>query len=427
MAKFWTSSNDPAAPRGDPARLVVTLTPVNDELYEVSADVDGGPPMTGQLVLNPAWRFQIERASSGEYAADPLQDVGAQLFRALFSGSLSRAWAQARERARAKGGLHIVIRCASLQLQSLPWELLSDRTLTSSSERIAISEGWSVIRDVHVSGDVHRDGRPVPSQHGDLEVLVLTTPSPGLDQEAGIDILVQAFGQEVVTLAPNADERTMLTALASGSAKIVHFLGSGRQWRSSVQDLVLSHTDPGQMLTVSGQQLTAATAEARQPELVVLAAGFTDQLAGQLATVVPAVIGFRGQVSDTGTEVFLAEFYRALVAGATVSQAVAAGRMELVLSQPLGDEWAQPVLYLSKDAPLIAALPVAAPAPEAVTLTGWPSQDEMTDLIVQMKQANLRALRAQWATVESANMPSTIASQMEALGNDLEELTGGAL
>lgn len=428
MAKFWTDASDSIAPPGEPARLVVTLTPLTTDLYAVTAEIEREPPMTGQFVVNPDWQFQGERRSTVQsFPTDPGQDVGAQLFSALFSGSLSRVWAQARDRARTKNGLHIVIRSSSQQVHSLPWELLSDTTLTSS-EHIAISEGWSVIRDIRKPDAAHEPGRNAPTPRDHLEVVALTTPSSGASQQSDIDILIEAFGRDAVTAKTDADKDTVLAELSSESANIVHILGTGRQERSFVQDLVLSDTGAQQVVTVSGPQLTAPAANAERLDLVVLAACYTDQLAAQLAGVVPAVIGIRGLISDTGRQVFLSGLYRALAVGATVTQAVAAGRAQQVLSRSLGDEWAQPVLYLSVDAPLVAAPPAEQPYPGPVTLPLSASDDDqMTQLIVNIKQANLHALRAQWGPVDDANVPAIIARQMESLAHELEGLTGDAL
>jgi hypothetical protein len=425
--KYRNDVTDYVMPFGEPARLVVTLASSNRDVYDVTAEVDGEPPLTGQFTFNPEWQVQSQRPSSAKsYQADPAQDVGAQLFSALFSGSLSRAWAQARDRARAKGGLHIVIHTASPEVQRLPWELLSDTTLTSS-EHVAISEGWSVVRDIQERGASGRPGRDTLTPRAQIAVTVLTTPVPGIDQESDIRILTEAFGHDAVTARRDVDARTVLAEVASSNTNLVHIMGTGRQGRVA-QDLALDYRNPDQIVVVSARELMGAAAKADQLELLVLAACETDQLAAQLAEVVPAVIGIRGTISNDGCEVFLAGLYRALASGSTVIQAVAAGRAQQVsFSSSLGDEWAQPVLYLSVDAPMLLAAPVEPPSPEPVVLPGSASDDEqVTQLTVQMKRANLRALRTQWGSVETSNIPAIVASQMEALTRELEGLTGDA-
>ena len=425
--KYRNDVTDYVMPSGESARLVVTLASANRESYDVTAEVDGEPPMTGQFFLNPEWHLPAQRPPSVKsYQADPGQDIGAQLFSALFSGSLSRAWAQARDRARAKGGLHIVIRTTSPEVQSLPWELLSDTTLTSS-EHVAISEGWSVVRDIRGPEGRGRAGREAPVPRTQLAVTALTTPVPGIDQESDVRLLREAFGAAAVTARKDVDRRTLLGEVASDTANLVHIMGSGRQGRL-VQDLALDYRSAEQLVVVSAREIIAAAARAEQLDLLVLAACETDQLAAQLAEVVPAVIGIRGMISNDGCEVFLAGLYHALASGSTVIQAVAAGRAQQVsFSSSLGDEWAQPVLYVSVDAPMLVTVPVTQPPSEPVVLPGAASDDEqMSRLAIQIKQANLRALRAQWGSVEASNIPAVVAGQIESLTRELKGLTGGA-
>lgn len=423
--KYRNDVTDYITPSGAPARLLVTLTPSTGIAYAVMAQIDDEPPMTGQFLVNPEWQTQTRQPQPKSYPTDPTQDVGAQLFSALFSGSLSRVWAQARERARAKGGLTIIVRTPSPQVHSLPWELLSDTTLTSS-EHVAISEGWSVVRDVRDPG---RGGRPdpdAPTPRTQLAVTALTTPVPGVDQESDIRILHDAFGPDAVTARKDVDPHSLLAEIASDGTNLMHIMGSGRQGRGYVQDLALDYRNPDQITVVSGRELMGAAAKADQLDLLVLAACETDQLAAQLAGVVPAVIGIRGMISNDGCQVFLAGLYHALSSGSTVTQAVAAGRAQQVsFSSSLGDEWAQPVLYLSVDAPLLLTTPSEEAPPEPVVLPDATSDDEqLSQLVVQMKQANLRELQTRWGSVEASTIPSVVTGQIESLTRELKSLRG---
>ena len=153
MALFKNDVSEYVTPgRLDPARLVVTIRPDerDPDRHDVTARVDDDSVVaTGSFVVSPEWRLQGTRPTTSKfYPAEPNRaKIGAQLFSALFSGALSRCWAQAVERGRERGGLHIVIRSTSYAVHALPWELLTDPTLTSSSQSVVMSEGWSVIRD----------------------------------------------------------------------------------------------------------------------------------------------------------------------------------------------------------------------------------------------------------------------------------------
>ena len=429
MRVFKNDVSDFITPE-NPARLVVTIRrqgPSSDS-FDVTAEVDGETPLTGQFVMHPQWQAQAQgQSSSRADLADPLRDVGAQLFSALFSGSLSRVWAQTVDRARGKGGLHIVIRSESRQIHGLPWELLSDTTLTSS-EHVAIAEGWSVLRDVRMSNADDPSRRATLTPRADIKVAVLTTPLPGVDQEADIRILTEAFGDEAVTADRNADAEAVLRRLASGSTHIVHIVATGRRARHFMQDLVI---DVDKMAVVKERDLVTAAEKATELELVVLAACETDQLAAHLASVVPAVIGIRGMISNKGCEAFLEGLYRALASGSTLTQAVAAGRSQQVgFSQSLGDEWAQPVLYLSADSQLVVPPVVEASVPELAVGVPMPiGEEESAQLWVDIKQANLRALKNKWErTDEDAkkDVPIVVANQIDSLVREVRGWTGGS-
>lgn len=419
---------------GPPARLVVTFSSQpSGENFDVAAEVDGQTPLTTQFTMKPHWQAQEQgRSASREYLSDPLHDVGAELFSALFSGSLSRVWAQTVDLARVQGGLHIVIRSTSLEVQSLPWELLSDTTLTSS-EHFAIAEGWSVLRDARMpNADEPSSRRTTLTPRADIEVAALTTPLPGVDQEADIRILTEVFGDEAVTADRNVDAEAVLHRLASSSAHIVHITATGRRGRHFMQDLVLDVGQVGRLgllqaietpdktAVVKGRDLVAAAQKATQLELVVLAACETDQLAARLASVVPAVIGIRGSISDEGCQAFLRGLYGALASGGTLTQAVAAGRLrQVVFSGSLGDEWAQPVLYLSTDAPVVATATAASVAEAAVA-------PPLTATLIEIKQANLRALKDQWGWMDSKEVPVVVTEQINSLDREVHGLTGGS-
>jgi hypothetical protein len=355
-----------------------------------------------------------------------------QLFSALFSGSLSRAWAQAVERARAKDGLTIVIRSSSMPVQALPWELLSDPTLTSS-EFVAIAEGWSVVRDVHLPREHDAHVRTLrPHEPGELDILALTTPVPGLEQSDDPRILQAAFTDSKIRSERDASARTILDALAWGGHDLLHVVGTGRRGRQGIQDLVVAFEDPSQAIAIPSQDLSAAAAKAAEGgsplDLLVLAACETDLLAAQLARSIAVVIGIRGIITNDGCEAFLQGLYRALASGATVTQAVAAGRAQQVtFSRALGEEWAQPVVFLSTDAPLVArtsagdeaAPPIPVPSPQVT------AEQRRQQLHLEIKQANLRALQDQWGQVDDKDVPTVVTRQLTRLDQEVQDLEGG--
>jgi len=432
--------------RLNPARLVVTFTPVDGspDRYAVKARVDDDGEITaGQFAARPEWRSpDASLLTSKSYPVEPQRaKVGTQLFSALFSGALSRCWAQAVERGRQptdrgrQRGLHIIIRSSSYAVHALPWELLSDPTPTSS-EYVAFSDGWSVLRDTLAPGlEATPDVRelPDPVLASDLALLVMTTSIVGVDQNADSGIINGAFPYDGVRTVPDAGPEQILDALESHAADIVHFMGIGEQSRHGRQDLLVGK--PDKTAALSGKALAKTLKDASRLRLAVFAACETDQLAAQLASVIPAVIGIRGIISDTSCQAFLGGFYVALAAGATLSQAVASGRtQQLGFSQSLGDEWAQPVLFLKQDGPIVRPTSPGGDTTMTVLELGDPESqagteaEKTTGLLLQIKEANLGALREQWGKVEKsdapADTPAFVQEQIDRLREEVEALRG---
>jgi len=424
----------------DPARLVVTIVPDarDPDRHEVTAQVDDdGLIATGSFVVSPEWRSQGTRPTTSKiYPAEPNRArIGTQLFSALFSGALSRCWAQAVERGRERGGLHIVIRSTSYAVQALPWELLTDPTLTSASQYVPMSEGWSVIRD-HTDPDADAPPRPVasaaPLTPGEVRILALTSPSSGVIQTNDPAILGSAFPDADLRTIENVRPNQLTAALELDDAHLVHLLGTGRRARQGWQDLVVGSLDRPEV--VSGKILSKILRASSSVRLVVLAACDSDQLAAQLATSVPAVIGIRGAISDPSCLAFLGGFYAALGSGSTVAQAVASGRsQQIAFASSLSDEWAQPVLFQTADRQLVrptsAGDEPAAPAIEDTTedASGTHTPQERVRLLEHtIKQANLRALHEQWDPVEASDTPAFVHQQIDDLTAAVSPASGAA-
>ncbi|GAA3688430.1 hypothetical protein GCM10023081_27210 [Arthrobacter ginkgonis] len=444
MALFKNDVSEYVTPgRVNPARLVVTFTPVqgSPDRYDVTAQVDDdGELMTGEFVARPEWRnANAPFPTSKIYPAEPPRaQLGTQLFSNLFSGALSRCWAQAVERGRQRG-LHILIRSSSYALHALPWELLSDPAPTSS-EYVAFSEGWSVLRDVPASGEEAMPGIGAPVPAPDLAILVMTTAVTGVNQDSDPGIIRAAFPQTPdVRTIPDAGPEQILEALEAGEAQVAHIMGTGEQTRQGWQDLVVG--TPGSPTVLPGKALAKAMEDTPRLRLVVLAACETDRLAAHLAPVVPAVIGIRGIISDAGCQAFLGGLYGALAAGATLSQAVASGRTQQIgFSQSIGDEWAQPVLFLHEDGSIVR--PRSHVEDTMVTVLGLrnPTTQAGTEaetaasLLLQIKEENLRALRTQWGEDRREGgqgaTPAFVQKQIDHLAEEVEgmgEARRGAL
>ena len=191
----------------------------------------------------------------------------------LFSGALSRCWAQAVERGRERGGLHIVIRSTSYAVHALPWEPADGPDPDVGLGSVPMSEGWSVIRD-HTDPDADAPPRPVacmaPSLPGGG-----ANPRPDLAQQRGHPDERPCHPRQRL---PDADLRTienvrpnqLTAALELDDAHLVHLLGTGRRARQLGQDLVVGSLDRPEV--VSGTILSKILRASSSVRLVVLAA-----------------------------------------------------------------------------------------------------------------------------------------------------------
>jgi hypothetical protein len=425
MALFKNDVSEYVTPgRLDPARLVVTIRPDerDPDRHDVTARVDDDSVVaTGSFVVSPEWRLQGNRPTTSKfYPAEPNRPkIGAQLFSALFSGALSRCWAQAVERGREGGGLHIVIRSPSYAVHALPWELLTDPTLTSSSQYVVMSEGWSVIRD---RTDPETDAPaptipPGPLAPADVRILALTSPINGINQDNDPAIIRSAFPHSTLSTTGDVRPGQLTTALEKDDAHLVHVLGTGHRARQGWQDLLVGSMERPEVM--SGKSLSTTLRASSRLRILVLAACDSDQLAAQLATTVPAVVGIRGAISDASCLAFLGGFYAALGSGSTVAHAVASGRaQQITFASSLGDEWAQPVLFQSHDRALVLATSAGDEpgAPATADTTGTRTPEERIELLERtIREANLRALREQWDPVERIDTPLFVQRQIDDL------------
>jgi hypothetical protein len=436
MALFKNDVSEYVTPgRPEPARLVVTIEPSegDPDRHDVTAHVDDGAVVaTGAFVLSPEWRTLGTRTPTTKtFAPEPNRPkVGAQLFSALCSGALSRCWAQAVERGREQGALHIIIRSTSYAVHALPWELIADPTLASGSQYVGMSEGWSVIRErheLHPDAADHEAAAVDPLEPAQLRILALTSSFYGIDQTNDPHIIEEAFPAADLVTFPDVRASQLTQALQRDDVHLVHVLGTGQRARQGWQDLVIGTADRPEV--VSGRALSKIL-HGSTLRLLVLAACDSDQLAAQIAPSVHAVIGIRAAISDASCLAFLGGLYSALASGATTAQAVASGRAQQVaFASSLGDEWAQPVLFQHADRALVLATSpgdsVTLPAvPETPSPDAQSPEDRVHQLESTIRQANLRALREQWDPVGEADTPAFVRQQLGELTAALGTPTG---
>jgi tetratricopeptide (TPR) repeat protein len=293
---------------------------------------------------------------------------------------------KARERS-----LEVVIQSDMPNLLGLPWELMRD-----SAGAVALGAG-GLSRSIPAAG---RTGTlAVPG--GRVRVLMVISRPAGTD-DVGYRMVARpllerldAVGGEVelTVLRPptfGALREALRLAFDAGRPfHVVHFDGHGamRRSRSGSQGMLAFEMSGGGSNPVGALELAKVLAEGRVPVVVLNACqsgAVGKELEASVATGLlqagcTAVVAMAYTVYAVAAAEFMAAFYESLFAGASVGQAVTAGRGRLFehdgRPSPKGDmplaDWLVPVHYLRQD--------VRFPDARTTRQTAVPSLDEALD------------------------------------------------
>ncbi|HVV19575.1 MAG TPA: tetratricopeptide repeat protein [Pseudonocardiaceae bacterium] len=296
----------------------------------------------------------------GEWVAGRLGEWGRRMFDALFgTGPVRDAYA----RSRARGGMEIVFRSAAVDWLGLPWELMRE----AGRSRPLVLDGVAISR--RIAGQ----GAPLLVKCRRLRVLMVisrprgagdvgyrTIARPLLDQLAGFQGQV-----ELVVLRPptlTALTETLRAARAAGEPfHVVHFDGHGAL-AGGTGVLVFEKPEGGADAVPADD---VADALAGVP-VVVLNACHSGAIGRELGATVAtrllaggtsSVVAMAYSVYAVAAADFMTAFYRHLVAGGRITDAVTAGREQLAGRnerpspkgpRPLAD-WMVPVHYSARD------------------------------------------------------------------------------
>jgi hypothetical protein len=199
-----------------------------------------------------------------------------------------------------------------------------------------------------------------PSTLESLRVAFIASPDPSkrleLDRDRQLlQAMVKAHPQRFsVEDLGDATPRTLREAVSSGDYDIVHFSGKGI-------DLQPSDDRSRQALVVQGEKeadlllpevlRTATLSPLNGIRLLFLSACNTHRFADRVASFIPNVIGMRGLVSVDFCVTFTSEFYRAVLAGVSIEEAVTAARVASDAVNPGGREWGMATLCTSAQGP----------------------------------------------------------------------------
>ncbi|MFL6233037.1 MAG: CHAT domain-containing protein [Thermoanaerobaculia bacterium] len=293
-------------------------------------------------------------------AADSLspEQIGGELFRAVFQGELLKAFQGCLAKARSGPGLRIRLRLNDVpQLVGLPWEYLYD---AEGRGFLALSDRTPVVRYLELS-----EGLDTLLVEPPLRVLAVISTPRGYGELAEADeewrrlgaALEPLLGRGVIEI--ERLERPTLEALEARlrtgqPIHVLHFVGHGGFSELRGEGVLVFDDGAGSGVPVGGPSLAYLLQDHPSLRLTVLntcngaRASHENIFAGTAQVLaqhgVPAVIAMQSEVMDETACSFAEQLYRGLAAGLPVDACL--GEVRRALAAERNPEWGTPVLYL---------------------------------------------------------------------------------
>ena len=286
------------------------------------------------------------------------EQVGDELFRAVFQGELLKAFQGCLAKSKGGPGLRIRLRLNDVpQLAGLPWEYLYD---AGGQGFLALSARTPVVRYLELSEGIDTLLVAPP-----LRVLAVISTPRGFrelaeaDKEwrqlcAALEPLRRGGLIEIERLArptPAALEERLRTGRP---VHVLHFIGHGGYSDLRDEGVLVFEDEQGNGVPVGGPSLAYLLQDHPSLRLAVLnacnGARSSDEntFAGAAQVLVqhgvPAVIAMKSEVMDETACSFAEKFYRALASGLPVDACV--GEVRRALAAERNPEWGTPALYL---------------------------------------------------------------------------------
>ncbi|NDJ78928.1 MAG: CHAT domain-containing protein, partial [Chloroflexi bacterium] len=330
-------------------RMVLQLSPRDEGLAVRVVSSPVGEAAATDIVLQ-----HIDEVS--RMASQPAfhENVGQGLFRSLFPGPLAELYRAAFTQATVAGqtlGIELRFDPDLVRIGRYPWELLHDGT------RFLLQAGAVNLARYMTFPEPARPLKP----RGPLMVLVVSAhpkdQAPLLSEfetlQTAFQAAISSDKLDLAYLMPPTWDALMDWVLA-GAPGVLHFEGHGAFTRTG---LLIFEDDDGASDPVDAQTLANAF-YGTDLRLAVLSACESSKVAGEtlLGSVapalvlagIPAVVAMQQSLPDEAAHRFSRGFYQALLAGADIESAVAAGRKQLVRTT----YWYVPTLYLRTGQPV---------------------------------------------------------------------------
>jgi hypothetical protein len=301
-----------------------------------------------------------DAANAANTAADGAgpEQVGGELFRAVFQGELLKAFQGCLAEARGGPGLRIRLRLNDVpHLAELPWEYLYD---AEGRGFLALSGRTPVVRYLELSESLGTLLVEPP-----LRVLAVISTPQGYRELAEADEEWRRLGEALEPLLASGlieVERLESPTLAALGERlqtglpvhVLHFVGHGGFSELRGEGVLVFEDGAGNGVPVGGPSLAYLLQDHPSLRLAVLnacngaRASREDTFAGTAQVLVqhgvPAVIAMQSEVMDETACSFAGKFYLGLAAGLPVDACV--GEVRRALAAEHNPEWGTPVLYL---------------------------------------------------------------------------------
>jgi len=274
-----------------------------------------------------------------------VRSIGRRLFKFLFDGPAGDLYFEYKRDIAENGPIAIAVAIDSAdtpELLDLPWEAIHD-----GESFVVANKGIEFLRT-----GVHSDRKSDFSADRALRLLVATSTPRDLaqhellDVEHEVQILMSILaepvrrGQISIQFVDGVNAEELAGKVGASEPDIIHFIGHGYHDRIRQRSGLIFEDKAGQLAEVSNERVTESLTARFLPMLVILNACNTATclasvgrtgLAWQLvAAGVPSVVAMRSAITDNDAVAFTGSFYKALLAGLTVSEALADARLSFV-------------------------------------------------------------------------------------------------
>lgn len=331
----------------------------------------------------------VRKLNADSVKGNDLQKLGSELLGILLPGKVRKHFletlADIRRATKRDGqhrGLRLRVKCNSEELASMPWEAcwsqrdsdFGGKYLLQSADLSMVREDFNIRQEERLAmGREVRFATVDASEVARGDAIVSDVPI-NLAAPPGLTFHIEA-------IPPTEQSLKQVFDVPSKQFQVFHFSGHAADITSDVSaGLQFGSDDRPHTISVSinGQRLANYLALAKVQLAVISAcnsgargssADIADSQRGSASVAlalaesgIPAVVAMQHRVRDIYAQMFSQEFYKALLEGDTLDEAVQRGRHILMRDPGQFGAWTTPVLYLNaKSSDFLGPLIIAEP------------------------------------------------------------------